>query len=75
MDQLPSSEFMRAILGGMFEMGADLAAGTLPPMTDDEIECPQCHAAHFVPDDGQDVCSDCDETNSYQRAMETREEY
>lgn len=39
------------------------------------IECPQCHSCHFVPDDGQTVCSDCDDTNSYELAMETRGDY
>tara|TARA_R110000868_G_scaffold44607_2_gene148848 strand:+ start:1878 stop:2078 length:201 start_codon:yes stop_codon:yes gene_type:complete len=56
-----------------FEIGMML--GTLPQMDADEIECPQCHACHFVPDDGQEVCDDCDDTNSYEMAMETREDY
>jgi len=56
-----------------FDIGMML--GTLPPMDEGYIECPQCHACEFLPDDGQTVCDDCDETNSYELAIETREDY
>ena len=46
-----------------FAIGAALASGVLPRMTDDDIECPQCHSVHFVPDDGQTVCEQCDTDN------------